>query len=63
MARRIVARRNLKKNDQLNFSNLKPVITKNKKAILANRIYLLIGKKIKKNLKQVDPINKLVLKR
>jgi sialic acid synthase SpsE len=63
LARRIVARRNLKKNDQLNFSNLKPVITKKKKAILANRIYLLIGKKIKKNLKQGDPINKFVLKR
>jgi sialic acid synthase SpsE len=63
LARRIVARHDLKKNDRLNFSNLKPVITKNKKAILVNKVYSLIGKKLKKNVEQGDPINIYILKK
>jgi N,N'-diacetyllegionaminate synthase len=62
LARRIVARDELKKNDRLGFYNVKPVITKNKKAILANKVYFLIGKKLKKDIKKGDPININILK-
>ncbi len=57
LARRIVARRDIKKNEKLNLENTKPVITKNKKAFLANQIYALLKKKVKKNIKKGDPIN------
>jgi len=57
LARRIVARIDIKKNEKLNFGNVKPVITKNSRAILANQIYSVINKKVKKNIKKGNPIN------
>ena len=44
-------------SSEFNLENTKPVITKNKKALLANQIYSLLKKKVKKNIKKGDPIN------
>lgn len=63
LARRIVARTNINKNQTLNFKNLKPVISKNKKAIFANQIYSVLNKKIKVNLKRGNPIHLAIIKK
>lgn len=62
LARRIVARHNIKKNQKLTFRNTKPVITKLKSAILSNQIYKIINKKSIKNIIKGSPINLTVVK-
>ena len=57
LARRLVARRDIKLNEKLTFEKVKPVITKNKKAIYANEIYSIINKRVKRNIKKGHPIN------
>ena len=57
LARRIVARRDIKKGEKLTFNNIKPVITRRKKAIYANQIFSVINKKSKKNLSKGSPIS------
>ena len=63
LARRIVARRDIKENERLNFDKVKPVITKNKKAIYANEIYSIINKRLKKSIKKGSPINLSLVKK
>ena len=63
LARRIVARRDIKVNERLNFDKVKPVITKNKKAIYANEIYSIINKRLKKSIKKGSPINLSLVKK
>ena len=57
LARRIVARKDIKFNEKLSFDKVKPVITKNRKAIYANEIYSIINKRVKRNIKKGNPIN------
>ena len=52
LARRIVARRDIRKNEKLNFDKVKPVITKSIKAIYANQIYSIINKRAKRLIKK-----------
>ncbi len=62
LARKIVAREDLKKNTKLTFGNTKPVITKNKKAIFANQIFKIIGKRTKSLIKKGKPLNVSIVK-
>ncbi len=63
LARRIVARRDIKINEKLSFNNVKPVITKNNKAIFSNQIYSIINKKVKKFIKKGNPISLAIIKK
>ena len=62
LARRIVARRDIRKNEKLNFDKVKPVITKSIKAIYANQIYSIINKRAKRLIKKGSPINLSLVK-